>query len=242
MKTLNSVVAIAMIAATLVFTSSCQKEDSVNPANQSGTTTIAARKTDPIIQPHYGSYSEMSAKWWTWALELPVEGHPFIDDPGFDVTNGQSGYVWFLAAPFGTVERTCTIPANKALFVGMLNAEASDLEGLGNTYEEQKATAKFYADHILNVFASLDGATVWKIENYRVVSPQFSFTAPTPWIEGATGGTGTSVADGYFLYIEPMTAGAHTLHFSGSFHFSIAEGDPFDYDASVDMTYHLTVQ
>ena len=43
-----------------------------------------------------------------------------------DVTAGQSGKVWFLASPFGTVERTYSIPAGTSLFVSLLNAEASD--------------------------------------------------------------------------------------------------------------------
>ena len=67
------------------------------------------RVTPPGATPYGQTYGEWSAAWWTWALELPVEGppvHPFIDDPSFDVTEGQSGPVWFLAAPFGTVTRT----------------------------------------------------------------------------------------------------------------------------------------
>src|SRR5580765_1127192 len=62
----------------------------------------------PHSRSHGKTYGEWSAAWWTWALQLPVAGpptHPFIDDPSFDVTEGQSGDVWFLAAPFGTVER-----------------------------------------------------------------------------------------------------------------------------------------
>src|SRR6187551_4045089 len=57
---------------------------------------------------------EWSAKWWKWALELPLTAnHPLNDDPGYDVTMGQSGPVWYLGTPFGTINRTCTIPAGK---------------------------------------------------------------------------------------------------------------------------------
>lgn len=191
----------------------------------------------------YGKkYSEWSAAWWQWAMEHPVAGHPFVDDAAFDVTSGQSGDVWFLGSPFGAVERTCTIPAGKAIFVGMLNAEASDLEGLGATAEEQAATAAFFADHIVDLTCVIDGVAVNKIEKYRTVSPQFTFNAPTPWIFGEVGGTGTSVADGYYILIAPLPPGQHVLHWSGGFHFSVAEGDPFDFDAELDVTYHLNVQ
>jgi hypothetical protein len=198
----------------------------------------------PNSEPYGKTYGEWSAAWWTWAMELPVTGpipHPFVDDPAFDVTEGQHGNVWFLAAPFGTVTRTCTIPAGKVLFVGLLNAEASDLEGLGTTEAEQRASAKWQADHIHNVACSVDGDAVEHIDYYRVESPQFSFTAPTPWIFGSTGGTGTSVSDGYFVMLKPLSKGSHTLHYSGNIHFAVAEGDPYDFDGSLDMTYHLNV-
>ena len=190
------------------------------------------------------SYAEWSAEWWQWALELPVDGHPFTDSPDFNVRAGQHGNVWFLAAPFGTVERTCTLPKNKALFIGLLNAEASDLEGLGATEVQQTETAKFFADHIVTstLFCTLDGVSVKHLERYSALSPQFEFTAPTPWIFGATGGAGTAVGDGYYVMIEPLAKGQHTLHYGGKIHFSVAEGDPFDYDDSIDMTYHLTVK
>lgn len=245
MDKINSVIGVAIIAAALIFATSCQKEKPALPGNPTDPVnpTMEARQGYPIIPPSTrSSYSVLSAQWWKWALELPVEGHPFVDDANFDVTEGQSGSVWYLAGVFGTVERTCTIPAGKALFVGLLNAEASNLEGLGNTYEEQRATAKFLADHISNVFVNIDGFTVNNIDNYRVASPQFTFTAPTPWIEGETGGTGTSVADGYYILLKPLGTGTHDLHYGGSFHFSIAEGDPFDFDATIDMTYHLIVE
>ena len=94
--------------------------------------------------------------------------------------------------------RNCNIPHSKALFVGLLNGEASDLEGLGITYADQHANAKFNADHIHDLVWTLDGSTVKKINSFRFASTQFSFIAPTPWIFGALEGAGTSSPDGYY--------------------------------------------
>lgn len=206
-----------------------------------GLMALAPKPLPPVSKPYGHSYADWSAAWWTWAMEHPVAGHPFIDDPSFDVTSGQSGHVWFLAAPFGTVTRSVTIPTGKALFVGILNAEASDLEGLGSTTEERTDTANFLADHIVAPFFEVDGAAVENIDSYRVTSPEFGFEAPTPWIFGDIGGEGVSVADGYYVMIHPLSAGTHTIHYGGALHFAIDEGDPFDYDASLDMTYEITV-
>jgi len=211
-----------------------------------GVAPVQAQQTPQVLPrksaPYGKSYGEWSAQWWKWGMSLPVQGHPFIDSPGFDVTEGQSGDVWFLGAPFGTVARTCTIPSGKALFLGVVNAEASNLEGLGDTEAEQRATAEFLADHILNPSCTIDGVVVANISSYRVSSPQFTFTAPSPWIFGDTGGTGTSVSDGYFVMLAPLSVGQHTIHLGGALHFAIAEGDPFDFDATVDTTYHLSIR
>lgn len=195
----------------------------------------------PNARPYGHTYEEWSAKYWQWGLGLPVEGHPFLDTPDFDVTEGQTGDVWFLASVFGTVERTCTIPADKALFVSMLNSEWSSLEGY-TTEAEQTDTAIFNGDHIVDLSCTLDGVPVADLGAFRFLSPQFTFSAPSPWIFGDTGGTGTAVADGYYVFLKPLAAGQHVLKIGGAFHFAVAEGDPFDFDAAIDMTYNLIQQ
>ena len=202
----------------------------------------------PTASRPYGlSYSEWLARFHQWSMSLPLDGHPQLDTDEFDVTEGQSGRVWFLAAPFGTVERTITIPAGVSLFFEIEGAECSTLEAddsgfHGDTEEEQRACAKFWTDHIVDVFCSIDGVEVKDLGSYRFVSPQFTFTAPTPWIFGDVGGTGTSVADAYAVMLAPLSAGKHTLHYIGLFHFSVDDGDPFDGDFGLDMTYQITVK
>ena len=175
-----------------------------------------------------------------------MTGHPFVDSPDFDVASGQSGKVWFLAGVLDgsqvmtTTTRSCTVPSSKALFVGMVNSEWSNLEGYP-TEEEQRAAAEDLANHIVGMACTLDGTPVGNIGAYRFQSPQFTFTAPTPWIFGAVGGRGEAVADGYYIFLKPLKVGHHTLHYTGSFHYSVAEGDAFDFDAGLDMTYELDV-
>ena len=187
------------------------------------------------------SYAEWSAAWWQWLFSLPVDGNPGTDSPDFDVTAGQSGHTWFLAGPFGTVERHVTIPAGTSLFVALVNVDASSLEEppfYGATAADQLAIANGFAEYITDLSFSVDGDPVKNIENFRVTSPQFSFTAPTPWIFGATGGTGTATGVGYFVMLPPLSAGTHIIHYTGAFKFSEA---PEDY-IGMDVTYHVTVE
>ena len=215
-----------------------------------GTATLRADPGPKVYAPnstkHGNDYAGWSAAAMKWSMELPLDGHPAIDDPGFDVSTGQTGDVWFLACSFGAIERTCTIPSNKAHFITLLNVECSSLEGPdmgfhGDTAKEQRECAKDWADHIINVFCEVDGVVLKKINSYRVTSPQFSFTAPTPWLFGDIGGTGTSVGDGYYVFVAPLPPGQHTIHYGGEFHFTLAE-DGFDADLPVNRTYVLTVQ
>jgi hypothetical protein len=196
----------------------------------------------PNSHPYGHSYAQWSALWWKWALELPVAGHPFLSDP-VDLTEGQSGNVWFLASTFGASTRSGTIPSGKALFVGMLNAEASSLEPdpfHGDTAAEQATAANAVADLIVpsSLFFVIDGHPVTNLGAYRFQSPQFSFIAPNPWINSpAPSGAGTAVGDGYYVMLPPLSAGHHTLHYGGDFDFD-GDGIP---DASIDQTYNLTV-
>ena len=199
---------------------------------------------------HGKNYAEWSAAALKWSLELPLEGHPAIDSPDFDVSTGQSGNVWFIGGPFGTVERTGTIPKNKALFISLVNVEASDLEAppfYGATEAEQRAIAEFFGDHMVvaSLVFTIDGVSVEHLDQFRFSSPQYDFTAPSPWIFGETGGDGTSVGDGYYVLLEPLSSGQHTIHFEALFHVDAGEVPEFGPDAldlPIDMTYHLEVK
>ena len=189
------------------------------------------------------TYAEWAATWWLWGLQLPVEGHPFLGCPA-SCAEGQSGPVWFLAG--GPAECSCSVPVDKALFFPLVNAECSSLEDPpfhGDTAADQRECAKYWADHIVitSLFCEIDGQPVANLASFRFVSPQITFTAPTPWVFGAVGGAGTSVGDGYYLLLAPLSVGEHTLHFGGVSHFSAGELGPDAMDFPVDTTFHLTV-
>jgi len=197
----------------------------------------------PNARPYGLTYAQWSAKFSQWGLALPVQGHPFLGCPD-PPDAGQSGPVWFLAG--GPAYCALTVPAGKAFFFPLVSAECSSLEDPpfhGDTAKEQRTCAKFWADHIVvaSLFCEIDGVPVKHLASYRFVSPQYEFTAPTPWVFGNVGGTGTSVSDGYFLMLHPLSKGVHTIHFGGTIHLSVADGDPFDGDFGFDTTHVLTV-
>jgi hypothetical protein len=95
------------------------------------------------------------------------------------------------------------------------------------------------ADFITNVSCTVDGVDVDNIADYRVVSPQFSFTAPNPWIfsdPDVLTGPGAVVSDGYFVILRPLSVGQHVLRYAGEFDFGGGAVFP------LDMTYTINVQ
>ena len=82
----------------------------------------------------------------------------------------------------------------------------------------------------------LDGKPVQHFEFYQFESPLFIW-GPLPAgnlfgdpVDFPAGLTSPSVSDGYYLMLEPLLPGSHTLHFTG--------GVP---GFELDITYHLTV-
>src|SRR4051794_2720625 len=76
----------------------------VTSARPSG--TWAAGNPNPKVLPrnssaHGATYEEWVANWWSWAIAIPADQSPLLDETGKFGGVGQSGPVWFLAGAFG---------------------------------------------------------------------------------------------------------------------------------------------
>ncbi|WP_207003330.1 hypothetical protein [Trinickia mobilis] len=188
----------------------------------------------------YGeTYGQWSAAWWQWMLSIPSGSNPTFFPDGTGCGSSQSGHVWFLAEPnsgSGPAEE-CTVPVAKSIFVPIVNAECSSVEGgppyipsICNDDATCRACAKSLADQIdpTSLKASVDEMPVNDLTIFRVQSPLFHFSIPANnWFsaEGliAPAGTGIAVSDGYWLMIKPLSPGQHKIHVEGaipSFSFS----------------------
>jgi hypothetical protein len=188
-------------------------------------------------------YGDWSARWWQWAFSMPISEHPLFGTA--DCSAGQSGRVWFLGG--GPSPRpACVVPRGVALFLPIINAECSNLEGNGNTDAELRSCAKSLADLISTdpdkLYATLDGIRIVGLKHLRVQSPLCAFgpLPPDNFVQyfcgescAPAGSTGISVSDGYYLLLPPLPPGSHTLHF---------HGEVPDFDFAIDMTYNLVVE
>jgi len=193
------------------------------PAGQA----LAQNANPGVAPPHsvaFGhTYGGWSAEWWQWYLSIPTDTpHPAL---GGDCRVGQAGKVFQLSADLtGSSEVPCSVPTGKAVFFAMANIECSNVEDppfFGANEEEMRDCAACWADliDVSSLQATLDGAELVNPGAYRASSPLFSFDYPADNIFGIPNGPGTgqSVSDGYWVLLHPLSAGEHTLSFSGQF-------------------------
>ncbi len=189
---------------------------------------------DPDSAPFGITYAEWTARWWKWVLSIPKAENPLVDENGENCANNQSGPVWFLAGTLkGSAERSCTIPADKAILIPVINYEASVAEGDGTTDEELAARAKFEIDQITNMQAMFSGANVKELKKYRVQSPPFNVILPADNVLGLPAQTTKMMSEGYWLFLKPLEPGKYDLHSFGS----CLAGR-----IKIGSSYHLTIE
>jgi len=206
----------------------------------------AAASSFTIVQPtqkYAGkTYGQWSAAWWQWAANISEPNSPVTDKTGADCAVNQTGPVWFLAGTTGgSATRRCTIPADKAILVPIINAECSTVEDDGTTKAELRACAKDLMDHVTATSASVDGTAIdlgpVSKGRFRFQSPLFTITfAPDNgfYPDGSVAGTGKAVADGFWVMVKPLSEGRHTIDFQGT---AVFGEDVFQ----VGVHYALTV-
>ena len=180
----------------------------------------------PNSQPYGLTYGQWTVKWWNWALSIPKESNPVVDDSGkFANVSQKDSNVFFLAGTFdgATVQRQCTIPSGKAVLFPVINYEVNPIEYPHlKTGTEMVREAIKDQDDILNLEAIIDGK---KIPLYRVRSdpPVFQLTMSLDLIEvkkeipkGMKTITSEAASDGYWIFLKPLPNGEHKLFFAGS--------------------------
>jgi hypothetical protein len=193
-------------------------------------------------QPYRVSYAEWTAKFWQWLLEQPSDNNPVNDQTGKNCANNQKDpNVWFLLGTAGgSAERTCTIPAGKAILVSIINvvcSYATDPELKSES--ELRSCAKADQDKVTSVELTLDGMKFQDLKKNRIQSPLFNVTLPKNNIFQGTPGPTKAISDGFWVFLKPLSPGRHELKDSGVLvDFTTTSTTNF----ATDVTYHLIVK
>lgn len=189
-----------------------------------------------VIQPgdeYQGrSYNELASQWTNWLVTEPFATNPAFDPDGRFCDSNHEGDVWFLASTFeGIVNRTCTVPEGKAIFLslgGVFLSFAPEFPSaddpclqMGTTVEKVRCDVNNDVPVAPGVSfrATLDGVPVGDLLAFRAQSQPGGFTLRVPnpsFITDlglAPGNRFPAVADGYFLFLKPLRPGVHNLSF-----------------------------
>jgi hypothetical protein len=173
-------------------------------------------------------------------MSIPTDINPINDHTGEMCTEYQDGPVWFLlGSGGGKAERSCTVPAGKAILIPNIIIECSYAEDQSlQTIADLETCAKEGIDITTEVWATIDGEELPESELYRIKSAPFNFSFPENNVFGAPAGPTQGVSDGYWTFIKPLAPGEHTIHVGGL---------QVDYTVTTptnfveDSTYHLTI-
>ncbi len=214
----------------LPSTSSFVRADSVNP----GVYSIDSK-------PYGLTYADWTVKWWQWFNEIPQATNPAADKTGSNCGLQQSGPIWFLAGTTGgSAERSCTVPAGKAILFPIITSECSYAEFPNLKSESDlRSCATHLQNGVTSLVATLDGMNLQNLAKYRVVTPLFNQTLPPGNVAGAPAGPTQGLADGNWVFLSPLSAGKHEIHFSGA---SVDITNTAVNNFAIDTTYHLTVK
>jgi len=192
-----------------------------------------------FAQASNGPLSNLTAQWWQFIGSIPTAVNPGLDATGADCVVGQRGPVWFLAGWFGSgaATRNCSIPAGEWLFFPVVNYVNVNTPscGTGNqSAAELRAQSAPVIDGATNLSVQVDGRQVERLP--RVKSEVFAISFPADNIFGLAclpaGTYSPAVDDGFYVLLEPLKVGKHTLHIHGEIP-SIS--------FVLDVTYNLTV-
>ena len=173
----------------------------------------------PDSKPFGLTYGEWSAKWWQWALSIPKEKSPFIDETGKNCGEGQNDpNVFFLAGTLGgPAKRTCPITSDKAIFFPIINYEGNFIEDKNiETESELIHLVKSQIADITHYYSLIDSDELKDLSRYRVRSPLFNLRFSDNNIFNVPPETTMAVTDGYYIMLKPLPCGRHTIKFGGS--------------------------
>ena len=183
---------------------------------------VTAGVVDPTALVAGTTQLALSEQWWQWALGLPGPSNPITDPTGERANFNNDGPVFFLAGNTGgTLTRSFNVPIGKPIFFPVVNG--FDLEIKGDPNCNLSCAFGFLAslgiDGATGLHATLDGVDLLTFPSYRQTSTAF-FTVhwpnPEPFAFGLPPGDYDVVSDGYWVALDGLTEGPHTLVFGGA--------------------------
>jgi hypothetical protein len=163
--------------------------------------------------------SAWTKEWYTWAFQSPSNVSPFTPDSTGDGSGGFDAGRMFFIAGFDTSNGplNVTVPFGKPILVPLLNfADTLDSKSTEN------GLISDFTKGASGLFATLDGKALDHLQADLVRTDFFSAgpTRPGSWANDQGVAPGTDLTPtkgaGYYIVIEGLSKGTHTLEFGGN--------------------------
>jgi hypothetical protein len=148
----------------------------------SSSQSILADSINPVYSKDSSSFGipdgQWLAKWGQWSFSIPTANHARDSYSPEKCGINQAEPVWFLADQLGgREERTCTIPAGKAIFVPLLVGECDySAPEIKNDADLQRCASE--GNNYGVIEASVDGVNLKNLEGYRTQARFLNITIP----------------------------------------------------------------
>jgi hypothetical protein len=122
-----------------------------------------------------------------------------------------------MAGTTGVVARKCVIPEGNSILLPIINygATLADEPTIKSEFELHML-AKREIDIVSDLEVNIDGVKVDKLQKYRVASPTFDVILPEDNLFNGIPGRTRGAADGYWLFLQPLSKGEHNIFSFGS--------------------------
>jgi hypothetical protein len=189
---------------------------------------VEARSSINIFQPPpdskpYGlSYEQHVENFYDWLISVPSDENPSNDPTGQNCAKGQentnSSVFYLVGGGGGKFDKTCKVPAGKAIFIPVMSVEVSDKEVPNASVDDLHKLAKKDQDSITSLFLKIGDKeySFDDLKKYRVHTGVFEVVFPENAIFGATPGPSKAVADGHHVITEKLAKGIYTINYKGS--------------------------
>jgi len=184
-------------------------------------------------------YGEWTAHWWQWNMGMPSATHLREHFDSKKCNMDQKGPIWFLPDGLNGKElRSCTIPSDKAVLVPALTGNCDDDNPQSPMNDEELLKCASEGGDYSTISATLDGVALKNLNDYKISSPPFNMTVPEDNIFNNKPGTYRTIANGWYVFLEPLSEGAHQLNLTTN----VVNPLHPEYNYNSELTYEITVE
>lgn len=189
----------------------------------SGSASHAAEGSAAVAALTVDETRELAGRWWRWRIGLPELAAPARDPLGRFCDTDQSGDTWFLAGYLAVgsttqpTRRACAVPANRRIFFPLVTALKFVRPGVDCRMAKNEAEAN--VSDAADFHAKIDDVDLPGLTSHRTDA-----VGCAPLMPGtSTLGTTAAAFDGYWLMLNPLSAGHHHLEWGVTYKAGSAE-------------------